>query len=76
MATNRTKLKSVELKYAARVVLGRAKSTSVNAVDGLELVRVTEDGRDDVYVRGNSVQEGTIIPWDNVASAVRLLEPK
>jgi hypothetical protein len=76
MAARRIEYKSVELKSAGRITLGRGKQTGIQAGNGVRLLRVTEDGRDDLYVSGSSVSPGTEIPWSNVASAVRLLDEK
>lgn len=74
MAKRTIEYRALELKTAARVLLGRAKSTSITALEGVRITRVIEDGRadgGDVFVEGPKVQPGTEIPWSNVASAVR-----
>lgn len=70
-----TPYKSVEFKFRARVVLGVARVASVEALKGVKLLRVTDEGRDDLCIDGPQILPGTEVPWSNVTAAIRDLDP-
>lgn len=71
----RTEYAAVVFKTPCRVLEGRGKVGDIEATQGVRLVRVTEDGRDDLIIGGKGVPEGTEVPWNNVASG-RRMSPK
>ena len=66
----RTEYASVRFCYVGRVLPGKP-ITEIEARDGRSLIRVTEEGRDDLYIVGTGITGIVEIPWSNVASAQR-----
>lgn len=67
----RTSYQSIDLKSAARVFLGRGKTTSVEAVNGTTITRIQDGALDYFTVAGPTVLEGIEIPVHNIASCAR-----
>jgi len=65
----KTDYSSVRLCFPARVVPGKPK-TEIDASDRIKLTRVTEEGRDSLFV-GGGMPRPVEIPWSNVACATR-----
>lgn len=70
---NRTEYRSVRFRDPARVQAGKTR-TEIEALGGVRLVRVTDEQRDDLLVITNGVN-GAEVPWTNIASAIRAVEP-
>jgi hypothetical protein len=78
MAKKTIQYRSIEFIAPVRVYHG-VKQDSIDALDGIQLIRVVDEGRDDLMVvvdekRNVSIPKGVEVPWSNVASAIRLLE--
>lgn len=71
MAKKITNYKRLDLKHPVRVFVGRMKTNSVESTGNIRLIRVTDEGRDDVAIDGDGIPRGTVIPWSNVAGALQ-----
>jgi hypothetical protein len=69
---HRTEYKSVRFRDAARVQAGKTRQ-EIEAIGGVRLIRVTDDGRDDLFVVSPGMAQ-VDVPWSNVASATRAPE--
>lgn len=57
--------------FKARTFVGRQSRDGIGAKNGVRLVRVTEDGRDDLRVSGPGFADTWEVPWSNIASGVQ-----
>lgn len=64
--------KSIDLCFPMRVYLGRPKTTSVEAVNGVKISRIVDGNLDFFLVRGPNITPGLEIESHNVAGGVRI----
>jgi hypothetical protein len=77
MARKMIEYRSLQFKAPVRILRGVPPQVDIEAVQGIRLLRLIEDsGPGDLVVTGPNIAEGTEVPWHNVASAVRDLDPK
>lgn len=65
----RTEYQSITFHSPVRILAGRGPTDSIEAIDPIRLVRVTDTERDDLFIGG--VELKVEVPWSNVSGAIR-----